>query len=323
MKVLVAGGAGFIGSNFVRMFLKGEFPRIQQIKVLDALNYAGNKMNFSERETKEFEFIHGDIRDQNLVGKTLRNLDSVINFAAESHVDRSISSPIEFTSTNTLGAHQLFQSALENSINNFLQVSTDEVYGSISEGSFSEDDLLNPNSPYSASKAASDLIALSYHRTFDFPIKVTRASNNYGPFQFPEKIIPLFVTNLLQNKKIPIYGDGSNIRDWLHVDDHCRALYQVMLQGEAGQIYNIGGGNEISNLDLTMKIIKILGISEDVIEYVNDRPGHDLRYSVDCTKIKNKTGFAPEKSFDLNLETTIRWYQDNTTWWQKAIKLKA
>jgi dTDP-glucose 4,6-dehydratase len=264
----------------------------------------------------DFEFIRGDICNPELTSKLTSRSDAIINFAAESHVDRSISESKKFVETNVLGVQTLLEVARLNSIQTFLQVSTDEVYGSIDQGSWSESHPLLPNSPYAATKASADLLARSYFRTYGLDVRVTRSSNNYGPRQFPEKFIPLLVTRLIKNLKVPIYGNGLNTRDWIHVEDHCRALYLVLTSGQAGEIYNIGGGKELKNLDLAKMLIVLTGKDDSSIEYVPDRLGHDLRYSVDSEKISRELGFEPSIEFNSGLESTLRWYMENESWWQ-------
>ena len=316
MKLLVTGGAGFIGTNFVKRQISLNPLGISEIVVLDKLTYAGNYENFTPEEKSNFEFIQGDICDRDLVDQLIKRVDLVVNFAAESHVDRSISSGTDFVQTNTLGTQVLLDSCRKNDISKFLQVSTDEVYGSIDDGSWNEEFPLLPNSPYSASKAGADLLVRAYGRTFDFHTNITRCSNNYGPYQYPEKVIPLFITNLIRGKQIPIYGKGLNIRDWLHVDDHCRGIELVLLRGRKGEIYNIGGGTELRNIELAELILNHFGYKEDKIEFVKDRLGHDSRYSVDITKISAYLGFIPLVSFDSGLKSTIEYYQQNHGWWR-------
>lgn len=317
MKILVTGGAGFIGSNFVKRQIAENPLGISKIIVLDKLTYAGNLDNFTQCERSEFEFIRGDIRDAPLLQQLLSKVDTVINFAAESHVDRSISSGSEFVSTNTLGTQILLEGSVKARIEKFVQVSTDEVYGSIEEGSWNEEFPVQPNSPYAASKASADLLVRSYNRTFGLNTNITRCSNNYGPYQFPEKVIPLFITNLIQGKKIPIYGQGKNIRDWLHVSDHCRGLEAVLRNGKSGEIYNIGGGTEMTNVELAQKLLKAFGLDESKIDYVPDRLGHDSRYSVDISKAENEFGYQPKVPFSFGLEETIKFYRENPEWWAK------
>jgi len=316
MKVLVTGGAGFIGSNYVRRVVDGSFDGISEIAVLDKLTYAGTLTNLQRLPRDSFEFIQGDICDVELVNKIFPRFDSIINFAAESHVDRSIMGSREFVQTNVLGVQNLLDAAKNTKTQRFIHISTDEVYGTIPEGSWPETDPLLPNSPYAASKAAADLLVRSYHRTHGMDVRITRCSNNYGPHQFPEKVIPLFVTNLLEGKKVPVYGSGANVRDWLHVDDHCRGIHAVLTRGSAGEIYNIGGGLELTNMELTHKILEAFGKDSDSIEYVEDRKGHDLRYSVDWGKIKRELGYEPMVNFEKGLRETIGWYRDNEAWWK-------
>ena len=318
MHVLVTGGAGFIGSNFVRMIADGSFLQISRVTVLDKLTYAGVKENLdSAKLMTGYSFVQGDICDSKLVASLLEDVDAVINFAAESHVDRSIAGAADFVQTNIVGVQTLLDAckAVDRKIR-FVQISTDEVYGSIESGSWTEEWPLLPNSPYSASKAGGELLARSYNKTHGLDVVITRCSNNYGPFHFPEKLIPLFVTNLLEGKKIPVYGSGKNVRDWLHVDDHCRGIYAALTKGRAGQTYNIGGGRELTNLEITDLILHAMGADESSIEYVEDRKGHDLRYSVDWSKSKNELGYEPQVTFEQGLAQTIQWYRDNESWWK-------
>ena len=313
--VLVTGGCGFIGSNFIRHML-GTHPEINILN-LDVLTYAGNPANLRDLEDHPgYRFVKGDICDASLVNRVMNTVDTVVHFAAESHVDRSITDGGAFVTTNVLGTHTLLKSALEHKIKRFIHISTDEVYGSIMDGSFRETDLLEPSSPYSASKAGSDLIALAYHNTYKLPAIVTRCTNNYGPYQFPEKLIPLFVTNLIQGKRVPVYGSGKNIRDWLYVQDHCNAIDFILQNGSDGEIYNIGGGEEKTNLEITDLILKLLEKDESMIEYVKDRPGHDFRYSLDISKLK-RLGWSPVYKFEDALEATVNWYVENRWWWEK------
>lgn len=319
MRVLITGGAGFIGSHYVRQLLGGAYPGLPatEVVVLDKLTYAGNKANLAPvADDPRLRFVAGDIRDPTLVGRLMSGVDVVVHFAAESHVDRSIDGGVDFVTTNVVGTQVLAQAAVTAGVGRFVHVSTDEVYGSIPTGSWAEDHLLEPNSPYSASKAGSDLIARSYHRTHGLPVLVTRCSNNYGPYQFPEKLIPLFVTNLLDGRRVPLYGDGLNIRDWLHVDDHCRGIQLVVEGGRPGEIYNIGGGTELTNRELTERLLTAMGYDWSMVEPVADRKGHDRRYSVDHTRISTELGYAPKVSFDQGLAETIDWYRDNRAWWQ-------
>jgi len=318
MRVLVTGGAGFIGSNFVRMFARGEMPGISNVQVLDKLTYAGVRENLTGvSETPGYSFFQGDICEPSNVRELLIHVDAVINFAAESHVDRSILGAGDFVQTNIVGVQVILDliKATGRKIR-FFQVSTDEVYGSIKVGSWTEEWPLQPNSPYSASKASGELLARSYNRTHGMDVVITRCSNNYGTHHFPEKLIPLFITNLIEGKKVPVYGTGENVRDWLHVDDHCRGIYQVLLNGRSGEVYNIGGGRELTNLDITHLILDAMGADESSIEYVEDRKGHDLRYSVDWTKINRELGYEPHVNFEDGLRRTIQWYRDNVAWWK-------
>jgi dTDP-glucose 4,6-dehydratase len=313
MRVLVTGGAGFIGSHFVRSYSSGE------VTVLDKLTYAGNPANLDPvRGRPWFRFVRGDICDAKLVNELLTKHDTVVHFAAESHVDRSIQEAADFVMTNVVGTQTLLDAALRQGVGTFVHVSTDEVYGSIDEGSWPETDPVRPNSPYAASKASSDLIALSYHRTHGLDVRVTRCSNNYGPYQYPEKVVPLFVTTLLTGGAVPLYGDGSNVRDWLHVDDHCAGIAAVLEKGRPGEIYNIGGGTELTNKELTARLLDACGAGWDRVRYVEDRKGHDRRYSVDWSKIRTELGYTPRHSFDEGLAETVAWYRDNRCWWEQA-----
>ena len=320
MKLLVTGGAGFIGSNFVRMALADKFPEfnVEQLTVLDLLTYAGDEENLKPiASDKRYKFVKGDIRDLELAKKLMQDADQVVHFAAESHVDRSIEGGSEFVSTNVMGTQVLLDAAKSTNIKRFVHVSTDEVYGSISEGSWPEDHPLLPNSPYSASKAGSDLLVRAYNRTHKLDTVITRCSNNYGQYQFPEKVMPLFITNIIEGKKVPLYGNGLNVRDWLHVDDHCRGIALALTKGRAGEVYNIGGGTELTNVELTHKILKAMGVGEEFIQPVEDRKGHDLRYSVDISKINKELGYSPQVNFEEGLEQTINWYKNNEAWWKK------
>jgi len=323
VRILVTGGAGFIGSNYVRTLLSGGYPGCPdaQVTVLDALTYSGNRENLAPvQEDPRLSFVHGDICDPELVDGLLPGHDAVVHFAAESHVDRSILGAAPFVTANVLGTQNLLDAALRHGLGRFVHVSTDEVYGSISEGSWPETHPVEPNSPYSATKAGSDLLARAYHRTHGLDVVVTRCSNNYGPYQFPEKVIPLFVTNLLDGRKVPLYGDGGNVRDWLHVDDHCHGIQLVLERGRAGEVYNIGGGTELTNKELTSRLLAACGKDWDSVEYVTDRKGHDRRYSVDISKIGSELGYAPRVPFDRGLADTVRWYQDNRGWWEPLKK---
>ncbi len=315
MRLLITGGAGFIGSNYVRMLVNGELKGISKLIVLDKLTYSGNKKNLNDLDSSSFEFIQGDICDTDLVSKLSKQVDAIVNFAAESHVDRSIDSSREFFQTNVLGVHTLLESARKSDVGIFLQVSTDEVYGSITEGSWDENFPLQPNSPYAASKASADLISQAYHRTYGMDVRITRCSNNYGPYQYPEKVIPLFITNLIQDKKVPLYGQGLNVRDWLHVTDHCRGIHLVLTKGRPGDVFNIGGGRELSNLELTRVILQAMGASEENIEAVADRLGHDFRYSLNIGKIEKELGYKPEVRFEEGISKTIEWYKSHKKWW--------
>lgn len=319
MKLLLTGGAGFIGSSFARMAMSNQLPglHLPSVMVLDALTYAGDVRNLEPVvDLPSFEFVHGDIRDIALVADLVASVDAVVHFAAESHVDRSIKGAAEFVSTNVVGTQVLLDAIRLNPSVRLLHVSTDEVYGSIDEGEWSEDHPLLPNSPYSASKAAADLLVRAYAKTFESDVVVTRCSNNYGPYQFPEKVIPLFVTNVLEGRRVPLYGSGSNVRDWLHVEDHCRGLALALTRGRTGEIYNIGGGTELMNLELTHRILALMGVDQSAIEPVMDRKGHDLRYSVSIEKISAELGYRPEVDFEVGLADTIDWYKNNAWWWQ-------
>jgi len=313
-RYLVTGGAGFIGSNFVRYVLTHESTA--EILNLDLLTYAGVKATVDELNALgRHEFIHGDIRDAGLVDSIMDGIDVVVHFAAESHVDRSIEGPSVFLETNVVGTGVLIDAARRHGVDTFVHVSTDEVYGSITEGFAPEDAVLEPSSPYSASKAGSDLLVRSYAVTFGYPAIVTRCTNNYGPYQFPEKVIPLFVTNLLDGKKVPLYGEGRNERDWLYVEDHCAAIYLLINEGQKGEIYNIGANAQLSNLELTRRILDAFGVDESWIDYVPDRPGHDLRYAVDSSKIR-RLGWEPQHPFEERLMDTIEWYRKREDWWR-------
>ena len=314
MRLFVTGGAGFIGSNYVRQVLASSDD---QVTVFDALTYAGNLENLDGLDgDARFRFVKGDICDREAVREAMGGHDVVVHFAAESHVDRSIVDPDTFVRTNCDGTNVLCDTARHLEVERFVHISTDEVYGSIDVGSFRETDRLGPRSPYSASKAGSDLIALSYHETYGLPVIITRSSNNFGPFQFPEKVIPLFVTNLLEGHKVPLYGDGMNVRDWCYVEDNCTGVDLVRRQGVVGEIYNIGAGNELPNRELTMKILTLLGHDESMIEPVTDRLGHDRRYSIDTSKVR-ALGWAPEHDLDEALALTVSWYRDHRGWWER------
>ena len=314
MKLLVTGGAGFIGSCFIRHVLDKHVE--YEIRNLDKLTYAGNIENLNDvKDDKRYTFIKGDICDKNLVNEIMENVDCVVNFAAESHVDRSIEGPEIFIETNVKGTLNLLQSALKNKIQRYLQVSTDEVYGSLGgEGYFYETTPLSPNSPYSASKAGADMLVRAYFETYKMPNLITRCSNNYGPYQYPEKLIPFFITKLLKGEKVPVYGDGLNVRDWLYVYDHCEAIYTVLNKGREGEVYNIGGHNEKTNLEITKLILDAMGKDEGSIEYVKDRLGHDRRYAIANDKIQNELGWEPKIKFEDGIKLTIDWYLKNQAW---------
>jgi dTDP-glucose 4,6-dehydratase len=319
MKIFVTGAAGFIGSNYVRWLLANSD---HEVTILDALTYAGNLESIRDLlDDRRCEFVHGDICDQDVVVRSMDGHDAVVHFAAETHVDRSITDPYSFVRTNCFGTNVLCDVARRVGVGKFLHISTDEVYGSIDVGSFRESDRLTPRSPYSAAKAGSDLIALSYVTTYGLPVVVTRCSNNFGPYQFPEKVIPLFTTNLLDGRKVPLYGDGGNVRDWIHVEDHNRAAHLVLEKGVVGEIYNIGAHMELTNRELTHRLLELCGRDESSIEPVADRLGHDRRYSVDISRTQ-ALGWRLERSFDESLEQTVRWYRDNRWWWE-PLKAKA
>ncbi|MCX5406377.1 dTDP-glucose 4,6-dehydratase [Streptomyces sp. NBC_00335] len=321
MRILVTGGAGFIGSQFVRSALSAD--PAATITVFDKLTYSGVEENLAPVAGHPgYAFVRGDICDVDAVDQVMAGHDAVVHFAAESHVDRSIAGAGPFVTTNVVGTQVLLDAARKHGVGRFVHVSTDEVYGSISEGSWTEEWPLAPNSPYSASKAGSDLLALAYHRTHGMDVVVTRCSNNYGPYQFPEKVIPLFTTNLIDGKKVPLYGTGGNIRDWLHVADHCRGIELALHKGRAGHVYNIGGGVELTNKELTGLLLDAAGVGWDMVEPVEDRKGHDLRYSLDITKIGEELGYAPQVGFEEGLASTIAWYRENRAWWE-PLKAKA
>jgi dTDP-glucose 4,6-dehydratase len=313
MKLFITGGAGFIGSNYVRHVLANSDD---EVTVFDALTYAGNLSSLADvAEDSRYSFVQGDICDREAVASAMAGQDMIVHFAAESHVDRSIVDPDTFVRTNCLGTNVMCDVARNIGVERFLHISTDEVYGSIEDGSFVETDRLGPRSPYSSSKAGSDLIALSYQETYGLPVIVTRSSNNFGPFQFPEKVIPLFVTNLLDGKKVPLYGDGLNVRDWIHVLDNCAGVDTVLRKGTIGEIYNIGGGNETTNRELTSMVLSNMGVGEEMVEYVQDRLGHDRRYSIDCSKA-NALGWKPSRDLDVAIAETVEWYRANRAWWE-------
>lgn len=319
MKVVVCGGAGFIGSNFIHLLVK-KYPDYEIVN-FDKLTYSGNLDNLKEVEDNpNYEFIKGDICNKGEVEKAVKGADIVVNFAAESHVDRSIEDTGLFLNVDITGVHRLLETARKFGIPKFVQISTDEVYGDIKNGSSKETDRLNPSNPYSASKAAGELIAMSYFRTFKTPVIITRSSNNYGPYQYPEKLIPRFIVRALNSAKLPVYGDGSAIRDWIHVWDNCEAIDLVMHRGKLGEVYNIGGGNERSCLEITKLILQNLKKEEELIEFVEDRLGHDMRYSLDSAKIKSELGWTPKISFKEGMKQTVDWYVKNREWWEKLIE---
>lgn len=319
MKILVTGGAGFIGSNYVRSLLSGKnaSPSISEITVLDLLTYAGNPDNLPLGDPR-VSLVKGDICDKENLGQVLSGHDCVVHFAAESHVDRSLYGPSDFVQTNVTGSQTLFEMCLESSVRTVVHVSTDEVYGSIDKGSWTEEEALLPNSPYAASKASADLIARSFWRTYGIDIRVTRCANNYGPYQHPEKMLPLFITNLIEGRPVPLYGTGENVREWLHVDDHCQGINRVLQRGEPGEIYNIGGGASLSNIELTKILLDKFGYGWEMVAPVPDRKGHDLRYSIDISKIGRNLQYAPNRELDEGIESVINWYTNNTDWWIPA-----
>lgn len=314
MRILITGGCGFIGSNFIRLVLE-KYKDVRVIN-LDKLTYCGNPENLTDiAGDGRYSFIKGDICDSEAVRDIMSDVDAVVNFAAETHVDRSIKYPDDFLMTNVYGVKTLLEAAKAAGISKFIQIGTDEVYGSVPEGLSTESDPLKPNSPYSATKAAGDLLALSYYTTYKLPVIVARSSNNFGPYQYPEKVVPLFITNLLEDKKVPLYGDGGNVRDWLFVKDNCEGIDSILHSGKAGEIYNIGGSNQTTNLELTNKLLAVMEKDKDSIEYVNDRPGHDRRYALDSSKIE-KLGWSVSADFDTNLKKTVEWYRNNADWWR-------
>ncbi|MFF8957367.1 dTDP-glucose 4,6-dehydratase [Streptomyces sp. NPDC014894] len=317
MRLLVTGGAGFIGSHYVRTLLDGGYPGYEdaRVTVVDSLSYAGNRDNLPDRHPR-LEFVRGDICDLPLLLEVLPGHDAVVHFAAESHVDRSVESASVFIRTNVGGTETLLAACVETGVERVVHVSTDEVYGSIEQGSWTEEWPLLPNSPYAASKAGADLVARSYWRTHRLPVSITRCSNNYGPHQHPEKLFPLFITNLLEGTPLPLYGDGRNIREWLHVDDHCRAVQLVLEGGRPGEIYNVGGGEELSNLTVTRRLLELCGADSSMIRPVADRKGHDLRYSLDSGKIREELGFVPAIGFERGIAETVEWYRANPQWWK-------
>jgi len=316
VKILVTGGCGFIGSNFIHYVL-AKHPDYSIVN-LDKLTYAGNPENLADLKNDErYSFIKGDICDATVVEKAINGVDAIVNFAAETHVDRSILSAGSFVNTDVYGTYILLEAVKKHKIKRYIQISTDEIYGSIEKGSFTEQSPLNPNSPYAASKASGDLLVRAYYKTYNLPLIITRSSNNFGPFKYPEKFIPLFITNALSELKLPLYGDGKNVRDWIYVEDNCEAIDLVLRNGNEGEVYNIGGGNERKNIEIVKIILKKLGKPESIIEYVKDRPGHDQRYSLDCSKIKKEFGWSPKYNFEEALSKTVDWYSSNIDWWKK------
>jgi dTDP-glucose 4,6-dehydratase len=319
MKLLVTGGAGFIGSNFIRYVLS-KYPSYEILN-FDKLTYAGNLDNLKGLPEDRYSFFKGDISDEVLVDSVFDSFrpDAVLNYAAETHVDRSITGPKEFIVTDVLGTYTLLEVVKKHGVKKYVQISTDEVYGSILDGSFTEETPFAPNSPYSASKAGGDHLCRAYNVTYNLPVIVTHSCNVYGPYQYPEKVIPLFVTNLLRGKKVPLYGDGKNVREWIHTEDHCRAVDCILHTGRVGEVYNIGSGHEVSNIDLTKMILEEFGVGDEMIEYVEDRLGHDRRYSIDFSKLKRELDFKPLKNFKEGLFETIDWYRKNEWWWKKLL----
>ncbi|MGW1728180.1 dTDP-glucose 4,6-dehydratase [Streptomyces sp. NPDC002306] len=317
MKLLVTGAAGFIGSAYVRALLAA--PDAPRVTVLDKLTYAGSPDNLPLGHPG-LDLVHGDICDAALVDKLMADADEVVHFAAESHVDRSIAGAGDFVRTNVVGTQTLLDAALRHGVGPFVHISTDEVYGSVASGAWTEDHPLRPSSPYSASKASADLLALAWHRTHGLDVRVTRCSNNYGPRQFPEKVVPLFVTRLLDGGKVPLYGDGRHVRDWLHVDDHCLGVDLVRTRGRAGEVYHLGGGTELSNTELTGLLLRACGAGWDRVEHVADRKGHDLRYSLDWTKARTELGYRPRRDFATGLAETVAWYREHRAWWEPRVR---
>lgn len=323
MRYFVTGGAGFIGSNYVRGLLNGSWgSHVEAVTIFDAFTYAGNIANLElVASDPRLSIVTGDIRTAADIDSAISGHDVIVHFAAESHVDRSIKSSSVFVTTNVLGTQQMLEATMRHSVPTFIHVSTDEVYGSITEGSWDETEPLLPNSPYAASKASSDLLAHSYARTYGLDVRITRCSNNFGTYQYPEKVIPVFVTNLIDGIKVPLYGDGLNIRDWLHVDDHCWGIELVVQGGRSGEVYNIGGGTELTNRELTSLILTTFGVGDEMIQPVADRPGHDRRYSVNWSKIKQELGYQPTKSLESNIGEIVDWYRNHETWW-RPLKVK-
>ena len=315
MRVLITGGAGFMGSNAIRYFLK-KYSDIEIVN-LDKLTYAGNPDNLKDIENNSrYRFIKGDIIDRNLLDNTVKDVDVIINYAAETHVDRSILDPKEFIVTDVLGTYSLLESAKKHNIKKYIQISTDEVFGSIQDGKFTEESPFKPNSPYAASKAGGDHLCRAYFKTYDVPVIVTHSCNFFGPYQYPEKLIPLFITNLLENKKIPVYGDGLQAREWISTQDHCQAVDLILQKGKAGEVYNISTGDEIKNIEITKLLLAELNKNDSFIDYVKDRPGHDRRYAIDATKLR-VLGWSPKMNFNNGIKQTIEWYKNNEGWWKK------
>ena len=315
MRLLITGGMGFMGSSFVRYMLK-KYPQIQIIN-LDKLTYAGNPENLADIQTKRYKFVKGDICDQKLVRKIAKQVDVIINYAAETHVDRSILEPDAFIKTDVLGTYTLLEASREFKIKKYIQIGTDEVFGAITKGSSNENYPFEPNSPYSASKAGADHLIRAYYITYGVPTIRTNACNNYGPYQYPEKLIPLFITNLLEKKKVPVYGRGDQIREWIYVLDHSKAIDLILKKGKPGEAYNIGTGERKKNIEVTETILNSLNLDKKMVEYVKDRPGHDARYALNSNKIQNELGFKPKYKFREGIQETIKWYQNNQTWWKK------
>ncbi|ARF81608.1 dTDP-glucose 4,6-dehydratase [Kitasatospora aureofaciens] len=321
MRLLVTGAAGFIGSHYVRTLLAGGYAGYEdaRVTVVDKLTYAGNRANLPAAHSR-LDFVRGDVCDTALLRELLPGHDAVVHFAAESHVDRSIAGAAAFTTTNVGGTQSLLEACLASGVERVVHVSTDEVYGSIATGSWTEDWPLAPNSPYAASKAGSDLMARSYWRTHGMDVSITRCSNNYGPYQHVEKLIPRFVTNLFEGRPVPLYGQGANVREWLHVDDHCRAVQLVLTSGRAGEVYNVGGGNELTNREVTQRLLELCGAGPEMVRHVADRKGHDLRYALDDSKIREQLGYAPQVPFERGLAETVGWYRDRPDWWKPLLE---
>lgn len=315
MKILMTGGMGFMGSNFVHYMLR-KYPRVQIIN-LDKLTYAGNPENLADVKTSRYKFVKGDIGDRKLVMRLARSVDIIINYAADTHVDRSIMAPDDFIKTDILGTYNLLEAVRQTGIKRYIQIGTDEVYGSIPRGLFKETSAFAPNSPYSASKAGADHLVRAYSITYGLPVIRTNSCNFYGPYQYPEKLIPLFITNLLEGKKVPVYGKGNQVREWIFTEDHCSAINLILKKGKFGEAYNIGTGERMKNINVTKLLLKHLNLGDDMIEYVKDRAGHDVRYALDSTKIKREIGFKPKFKFKDGIKETVNWYETNQNWWQK------